>query len=230
MCVGRARCTAALRRLLFLVLAAGGSCVCAGQPATSAIPLPDPASARSTHPQGGALDLPLWTNEGRLNFGFQAAYGIQNPIPPNGSHINLVYSQPQLGVILRNFQRSPVSRLELLNEGMLGAGVHPRGRLLGYALLFRLEGRPHHNTTPLLDWGAGILNTTLNQRAYELAGGLQFSPQAGLGFEHYFSPQRAFVLEYRFLHMSNAGLREPNHGFNAAVLTIGFRWTRKRQS
>jgi hypothetical protein len=110
---------------------------------------------------------------------------------------------------------------------MFGGAVHPGGRILGYTLLFELEGRTRGNTKPLLEWGAGIVNTTINQHAYELSGHLQFTPQAGIGIEHFFSPQRAFVLEYRFLHMSDAGIAEPNHGFHSSVLTIGFRWFKR---
>jgi len=93
-----------------------------------------------------------------------------------------------------------------------------------------LEGRKRGNTKPLLDWGAGIVDTTVDQHAYKLSGNLQFTPQVGIGFERFFSPQRAFVVEYRFLHMSNAGTLEPNRGVHSSVLTVGFRWLRRPRS
>jgi len=93
-----------------------------------------------------------------------------------------------------------------------------------------LEGRKRGNTKPLLDWGAGIVDTTVDQHAYELSVNLQFTPQVGIGFERFFSPQRAFVVEYRFLHMSNAGTLEPNRGVHSSVLTVGFRWLRRPRS
>jgi hypothetical protein len=37
-------------------------------------------------------------------------------------------------------------------------------------------------------------------------------------------PGRAIVFEYRYFHMSNAGIQEPNHGFNGSMASIGFRW------
>lgn len=170
---------------------------------------------------------PYWANEGRISYGVQAADQYQNPIPPNGSHINLVYLQPQLHVILGDFQRSPVMRIEWLSEGALGGATHPGGRLIGYSLLFRLEGRAHRNTLPIMDFGAGVNDTTINNKAYEIAGNLQFTPQGGFGIEHFFGPQHAIVIECRYLHMSNAGIQEPNHGFNTIGITVGFRWLRR---
>lgn len=173
------------------------------------------------------LEAPRWANNGRLSYGLQGAFGFQNPVPPQGEHIKLLYAQPQLELNLLRFNRGPVGRFDWLSEGLLGGAVEPGGRIIGYSLLFRLEGRTRGNTKPILDFGAGVNDTTLNQHVYELAGSLQFTPQGGLGIEHYFSPQHAVVFEYRFFHMSNNGIQEPNHGFNAAVFSVGFRWLRR---
>jgi hypothetical protein len=35
------------------------------------------------------------------------------------------------------------------------------------------------------------------------------------------------VFEYRYVHMSNAGIEQPNEGYNASMLTVGFRWLRR---
>lgn len=168
-------------------------------------------------------------NRGRWNFGVQVGYAVENAIPRNISHINLLLAQPQLGFIVRDFEPSwfPVRRIEILSEGILGNAVHPGGRLHGNAFILRLDGKPSGRVVPFFDMGAGILHTTLNTRAPELSGRLQFLPQAGLGIQSFFNPQRAFVLEYRYMHMSNAGIEPPNHGFNASMLSLGFRWLRR---
>ena len=121
----------------------------------------------------------------------------------------------------------PVSRFSVVNEGILGGAVHPGGHLIGHALLFRLDGKPVHRVVPFFNVGAGVLHTSLNDRAPELSGSTQFNPQGGLGLQYFFRPQRAFVLEYRYMHMSNDGIQEPNHGFNSSMITIGFRWLRR---
>jgi len=169
---------------------------------------------------------PFWANRGPWNFGLHLGYAVENAIPRNISHINMLIVQPQLGLIVRDFRRGPVRRFEILNEGILGNAVHPGGHLLGNSLLFRFDGKPRGRIIPFLDMGAGILHTTLNTRAPELSGRLQFLPQAGLGIQYFFSPQRALVFEYRYFHMSNAGIEPPNHGFNGSMLSVGFRWLR----
>ena len=184
---------------------------------------PPPVNIQDSSPR------PYWANRGQWNFGAQLGFGIENTIPHDISHIALLIAQPQVGLIVRDFQarRLPVRRFEIVNEGVFGNALHPGGRLAGYALLFRLDGKNRRREVPFLDFGGGLQRTTLATRAPELNGRTQFSPQVGLGIQHFFNPQRALVLEYRYLHMSNAGLTPPNQGFNANMLTIGFRWLRR---
>ncbi len=174
-------------------------------------------------------DSPFWTNRGRWTFGLQVGYGLETAVPRNISHVNLLVAQPQLGLIVRDRPNShfPVRRFEVLSEGFLGNAVHPGGHMRGQALLFRFDGKPFRRIVPFFDMGAGIQHTLLHTRAPELNGALQFSPQAGPGIQYFFNPQRALIIQVRYMHMSNGGIREPNHGFNASMLTIGFRWLRR---
>jgi lipid A 3-O-deacylase len=171
---------------------------------------------------------PYWTNRGHWNLGAQIGFALENDVPHNVSHIQMLIAQPQLGLIVRDFQvrHVPVRRFEIINEGIFGNAVHPGGRLTGYAVLFRLDGKNHGRFVPFFDAGAGVQRTTLSTRAPELSGTTQFSPQGGFGVQYFFRPQRAFVVEWRYMHMSNAGITEPNLGFNASMITIGFRWLR----
>ena len=170
-----------------------------------------------------------WANRGRWTLGVQIGYALENAFPKNISHINLLIAQPQLGFIIWDSprRRPLVDRFEILSEGILGNAIHPGGRVTGETLLFRLDGPPRRRVVPFLDLGAGVLNTTLHLRAPELNGRVQFTPQAGLGVQYFFNPQRALVLEYRYMHMSNADLVPPNLGFNSSMITIGFRWLRR---
>ena len=99
--------------------------------------------------------------------------------------------------------------------------------MTGDTLIFRLEGKEHGRWVPFFDAGAGVLHTPLAQHAPELNGFTQFTPQGGLGLEYFIRPQRALVIEWRTVHMSNAGMVPPNQGFNSTMLTVGFRWLRR---
>lgn len=181
----------------------------------------------SAPPRPAAEKVPRWANRGRWNFGMQVGYGVENAIPRNISHVNMVILQPQLGLIVKDFASGPVRQLEIINEGVIGNAVHPGGHMWGNTLFFRFDGKPRRNLVPFLDMGASAMHTTLATRAPEVDGTTQFMPQAGLGIQYFFRPQRAFVIEYRYFHMSNAGLQQPNAGFNGSMISIGFRWLRR---
>jgi len=188
------------------------------------------ASSVATEQLTGHEPTPsFWTNRGRFTFGMQIGYAVEDAIPRNISHVNLLIFQPAVGFIAWESPRSrlPLSRFEIVQEGILGNAVHPGGRITGTALLFRLEGKPHGSVVPFFDFGAGAMNTTLDNRVPELTGHTQFMPQGGPGLQFFFNPQRAVVIQYRYMHMSNADLQLPNHGFNANMITIGFRWLRR---
>jgi lipid A 3-O-deacylase PagL len=166
------------------------------------------------------------TPPSRWTYGAQIGFALENNIPNNISHIALLIAQPHVGLTLFNFgtPRIPASRFGIEAEGILGNAVHPGGRMLGTSLLFRLDGRPTRRAVPYFDWGAGVLHTNLATRAPELSGHLQFIPQAGLGIQYFVRPRHAVVLEYRYVHMSNAGIREPNHGWNGSMISVGYQW------
>lgn len=135
--------------------------------------------------------------------------------------------QPNIGLILKDFQSGPLRRFELVNEGVIGNAVHPGGHMLGTTLFFRFDFKPHKNVMPFFDAGSSAMHTSLAERAPEISGTTQFMPQGGFGIQYFFRPQRALVIEYRYFHMSNAGLQQPNEGFNGSMMTIGFRWFRR---
>ena len=109
-----------------------------------------------------------------------------------------------------------MKRLEVISEGMLGGSEHPGGHIFGDTLLFRFTGGRLLGVTPMVDLGSGPLHTTIN--ASELGGNVQFLSQGGIGIQ-----KSRYVVEWRYFHMSNAGLMKPNHGFNGNMISIGIR-------
>jgi hypothetical protein len=171
---------------------------------------------------------PFWAEHGRLTLGFQVSYGLENSIPHNISHINMVIAEPQIGVIAwdSSHSRLPIKRFEVISEGILGGSFHPGGQMFGTSLLLRFGLKPMGRVVPYFDAGSGPVHTTVNANAPELTGNMQFLSQGGVGLQYFFKPQHALVVEYHYFHMSNGGLQQPNPGFNGGIVTIGFCWLR----
>ena len=172
---------------------------------------------------------PYWTRHGRLTFGVQFGFGLENNIPRNISHINFIFAAPQIGIIAWDspHSRLPLKRFELISQQMLGGSTHPGGNLIGTSLVMRFGFKPMGRVVPYFDAGSGPVHTTIDENAPEITGHTQFLSQGGVGLQYFVRPQRAMVFEYHYFHMSNAGLQEPNHGFNGSMFTVGFRWLRR---
>lgn len=172
---------------------------------------------------------PYWAEHSRITYGFQFGYAVENDIPHDISHINMFIAQPQIGIIVWNSPHTwlPVKRFEVMTEGIFGGSSHPGGDLIGSALFFRFGLKPLGRVVPFFDAGSGPLHTTIDRRASEITGNTQFLDQAGFGVQYFYKPGRAMVFEYRYFHMSNAGIQPPNPGFNGSMVTIGFCWLRR---
>lgn len=48
-----------------------------------------------------------------------------------------------------------------------------------------------------------------------------FNEYAGLGIHYFLTQNTALSLEYRFRHLSNAAIKEPNHGVNTYFVLLG---------
>jgi len=91
-------------------------------------------------------------------------------------------------------------------------------------VMFRVSGNPRRRFIPFFTVSSGPLHTNLDEKAPELGGHVQFISQGGVGIQRRLNVKQSVVMEYRYFHMSNAGLTEPNPGFNGSMLSIGMRW------
>lgn len=187
------------------------------------------SSSKASPQSSPDMAEPYWTRHGRFTFGVQFGLGLENNIPHNISHINFIFAAPQIGIIAWDspHSRLPVKRFEVISQQMLGGSVHPGGSLVGTSLVMRFGFKPMGRVVPYLDAGSGPVHTTIDDNAPEITGHTQFLSQGGVGLQYFVSAQRALVFEYHYFHMSNAGLQQPNHGFNGSMFTVGFRWLRR---
>lgn len=189
-----------------------------------------PATTPSSATEVDRAGAPPWAMERRWTFGFQLTYGLENNIPRNISHVNMLIAAPQVGLVVWDSPHSslPLNRFEILSEGVLGSAFHPGGHLFGDTLMYRFGFKPIHRAVPFFDAGIAAVHTTLDANAPEISGHTQFLSQGGIGVQIFRRPGRAVVLEYRYFHMSNAGLQQPNHGFNGSMVSVGYRWLMRR--
>ncbi len=91
------------------------------------------------------------------------------------------------------------------------AGVTP----LQFSYAFEPEGR----LSPYAGVGTGILWANINRR--ETRKDLNFNIQGFVGTRYGLSDRVALILEYRHIHISNAGLHEDNAGLNTHTFLAG---------
>jgi len=91
---------------------------------------------------------------------------------------------------------SPDTNMEIGNNFAIKAGIMPEG------MKFQ----------PYLKLGAGLIY--ISQCTREQSTHFNFNEYAGLGAHYFLKKGIAFTLEYRYRHISNAGLKQPNTGIN----------------
>lgn len=74
------------------------------------------------------------------------------------------------------------------------------------------------------DFNFGILR--MNKGVPELGTRTNFTEQLGLVLQHGVTEDSAWTLEYKFSHVSNAGIKLPNVGINASMFSAGYSWYR----
>jgi hypothetical protein len=90
------------------------------------------------------------------------------------------------------------------------------------------SNRPSSNRLlPFIEAGLGahLLSNVRFSNLY-LSTSLQFGSHIGAGI--YFGKDRRFSLVYRFQHLSNASVKQPNPGIEFHLLQFGFRVSRPR--
>jgi opacity protein-like surface antigen len=112
---------------------------------------------------------------------------------------------------------------ELAGELFGGAQFSPEYRwIVGLTPLVRYNLATGTRWVPFANAGAGVTATDIGRP--DLGTTLQFDPQVGLGMHCFLREDLAVTLDYRWLHLSNAGIRQPNHGVNTQMFCVGINW------
>jgi Lipid A 3-O-deacylase (PagL) len=168
------------------------------------------ASAQD-RPEEGGHELQLWTGGGHSvsggaqdtnvwNAGLRYGWILTAPHGPGFLNGRFEYAVDAVPAFLV-FQRANTA---------YGAGVNP----VVFKWIFAARGR----VTPYLELSGGTLFTT-----HEVPSGtssVNFTPGAAFGL--HFLGERAWSVDVRYLHISNAGLSVPNPGLNTVQVRLGF--------
>lgn len=164
---------------------------------------------------------------GKQSLGISGGYGLALPVggtdSPELEDIQFVYVTPRWGVGIsdplgdRSWYRG---NFELLLEGTFLYMFEPKhGIAGGLAPVFRYNFLTGTRIIPFLQVGAGVI--ALHADLERQADGLNFILQSGLGLHFFVSQSTALTGEWRFHHISNAGIHNRNAGINSSLFMLG---------
>mgnify|MGYP001328953685 CR=1 FL=1 len=172
--------------------------------------------------------------KGHAQFGVELGYGAGLNLPTRRDrtdiqffHFAANYQYNLTGDIGKLFYKGNLYWLTELNANFLH---NPEfGSLIGISpAIFQYKFlKPNRKWTPTLLGGAGISLTDWDEKNLaekEIGGDFQFLLHFGVGLEFFRLKGESFSINYRFLHVSNAGTKRPNIGLNANLFTIGFKF------
>jgi lipid A 3-O-deacylase len=112
---------------------------------------------------------------------------------------------------------------ELLGQIFGGEQFYPsRAYFVGGGPLIRYDFAPSRRVVPFVDFGGGVSATDI--RDGDLSTTFEFNLQAGAGAHFFLRDNVALTFQYRFIHMSNAGIKFPNLGLNNSTFLLGVTW------
>ncbi len=109
--------------------------------------------------------------------------------------------------------------LEFRGEIFGGQQLEPARYVVGLTPTLRYHFVTGTRVIPFLQGGAGVSATDIKRP--DLSTLFQFNLNAGAGLHVFVSENVSLSAEYRFFHLSNAGIREPNGGVNAHIFLAG---------
>ena len=133
-----------------------------------------------------------------------------------------LYSAGMGANLAASLYRLQHARLDLRLEGQVGPFWHSGhgleaavlGGLRAYLTTCRLQ--------PYLEAGLGPSLNSLN--IPETSISFNFLSYGGLGLRWYLGKNQCLELGYRLRHISNGGIKEPNHGVTSHQLQVGLSW------
>jgi hypothetical protein len=121
--------------------------------------------------------------------------------------------------ILNKFHIKAKGFTEIILEPFLNTVITPNTNIeAGCTILMKYAYPLTEKLYPYGIAGGGVIYFTQHTR--EQGAQYGFNPQVGTGITYFFQKDLALSVEYRYRHMSNGGLKQPNTGVNIGMVLI----------
>lgn len=169
-------------------------------------------AAAQQGPEAGGHEIQLWSGGGHSVSGGRGETGVWNA----GLRYGWVLTAPHGPGFLKGSFEYAVDGVPLfivLQPGhtAYGVGLNPLGLKWNFI--------PRGRVVPYLELGGGTLFTTHDVPPGTSA--VNFTSGAALGM-HFLRGEHNISMEVRYMHISNAGLANPNPGVNTVQVRLGF--------
>jgi lipid A 3-O-deacylase len=158
--------------------------------------------------------------------GFLAGYGWAMDHLPQAPSIEHAVFMPSFSVLLTKKEMGASFFRGLIQyqlEPVVGVITHPNGKaeaglsFAGFKYNFTgLEGR----WSPYSSFGFGVIYEPIGHNVQ--GTDFNFIIQTGVGVQYFLDEKHAINLQYRYRHISNATIREPNSSINSSFILAGF--------
>jgi len=176
-----------------------------------------PESRAQAGPEGASSEWQVWTGGGHGINGSQSGTGVWNL----GLRYGIVITSPRGPGFLRGqleyaLDAVPAWAIVQKTNTAYGAGVNP--------FAFKWILTTPKKVKPYFEIEGGTLFT--NTDVPEGTSRVNFTSSGALG-AHFLGERHNWTAEVRFMHISNAGLSDPNPGINTIQVRIGWGEFRK---
>ncbi len=114
----------------------------------------------------------------------------------------------------------PKGFTEFILEPFINTVINPNYNIeAGCAILLKYSYPLTEKIYPYAIGGGG--GAYITQHTREEATQWGFTPQLGTGVLYFFKKDTALSVEYRYRHLSNANIKEPNTGINVDMFLVG---------
>lgn len=123
--------------------------------------------------------------------------------------------------LTKKFNFNPPQLFQFQFEPFITVISQPRSNIeTGTSFLLKFGLLPQTcKFQPYLKGGMGLVYLSLHTREQKTQ--FNFTEQVGAGMHYFFAKNTAFTCEYRYRHLSNAGIKHPNRGINTHTTIIG---------